>query len=200
MYVPVASFGTVVLSEQPDPFHVKEAAGVSYRVANDKFRGNFKGALVGWKVRETALSGFGHEDAPDIEKERTETALMTPYNESTGPRDAGDGFRWVEHRLLAGRGIIIVPPDGWKPEDDVMRQTTGEITVIATEDFQQVKKHATSDKPGFVLAEPAQGWKNVDTAPTVPLPGLEDASTKTLLIAAGIVVGAVGVGYLVWGR
>jgi hypothetical protein len=177
-----------------DPFHVAELNGVTFRVANDGFRSAFSGALVGWQVRSTQLLGFGHHD-PNVESERTEIVKMTPYVESTGPRDPGNGFRWVDMRRQLGRGIIVIPPLGWTPGDDIMRATKGELVVVATEDFDQVRQHASGDEPGFVLVEPAQGWKNAG----VPTQQQQEPSTSSLLIAAGIAVGVATVAYLVWG-
>lgn len=181
-----------------EPFHSAELDGVAFRVANDGFRSAFSGALVGWQVRSGQLLGFGHDPVESIERDRTEVVMMTPYVESTGPRDPGNGFRWVDNRREIGRGIIIIPPAGWQPEDDVMRATAGEITAIATEDFGQVRQHASEGKPGFVLVEPAEGWQNAGT-PAQPGDG-EAEPTRPLVIAAVLAVGAAVVVYAIWGR
>lgn len=206
MYVPVVSgFGVAPPAE---PFHVNKTGSVSYRVANDQFRSVFKSALVGWKVRSSSVSAYGHgpevsaayghgPEPGDIEKERTETATMTPYTESTGPRDPGDGMRWVEYRRQLGRGIVVVPYESFSPDDDVLRRTTGTIHVFATEDFVAVRDYAAEGKPGFVLIEPAEGWKN--TSGTGPFPG-DGESMKTALVVAGVAVAVVGLGYLFWRR
>jgi hypothetical protein len=178
-----------------EPFHTAELNGVAYRVANDGFRSVFSGALVGWQVRDSQLSGFGHHD-PNIERERTETVRMTPYVESTGPRDPGNGYRWVDMRRQVGRGIIIIPPVGWAPSDDIMRATKGELVAIATEDFTQVRQHAAGDEPGFVLVEPAEGWQTTGKSAA---PAGTEPSSSSLLIAAGIAIGVATVAYIVWG-
>jgi hypothetical protein len=167
-----------------EPFHTAELNGVTYRVANDGFRSAFSGSLVGWQVRSTQLMGFGDDEPSGVETERTEVVKMTPYVESTGPRDPGDGFRWVDTRRQLGRGIVIIPPLGWSPTDDIMRATKGELAAIATEDFAQVPR-LDRDEPGFVLVEPAEGWKNT--------------GKRSLLIAAGVAVGVAAIVYLVWG-
>lgn len=181
-----------------EPFHTAESNGVTYRVANDGFRSIFSGGLVGWQVRSTQLLGLGHTDLnQNAERERTEVVKMTPYVESTGPRDPGNGFRWVDTRRQLGRGVIVIPPIGWSPSDDIMRATKGELVAIATEDFTQVRQHAAGDEPGFVLVEPAEGWENTGE---LVLPAAAGApSTSSLLIAAGVAVGAAAVVYLLWG-
>lgn len=186
----------VSLGATAEPFHTAQAGGVTYNVANDKFRSMFTGGLIGWQVRSSQLLGFGHTD-PKIETERTEVAKMTPYTESTGPRDPGNAFRWVDNRREIGRGVIVIPPAGWDPSKDIMHATGGEITAIATEDFAEVREHAADDKPGFVLVEPAQGWDNVGDAPGAGAGG-DEPSTESLLIAAGVAVGAAVLFYLVW--
>lgn len=185
----------VAVGASPDPFQVTEIDGVTFNVANDKFRSVFTGSLIGWHTRSSQLLGLGHDDV-NIETERTEMVKMTPYVESTGPRDLGDGFRWVDMRRTLGRGVIIIPPAGWTPDRDIMHTTKGEITAIATEDFGQVRKHAAGDvTDGFVLVEPAQGWKNTGGSTG---PGAEPDS-NTLLIAAGVAVGAAVLVYAIWG-
>jgi hypothetical protein len=188
MYVGVAD---VALPEAP--FSEKDLGGVVYRVASDKLRSSFTMGLVGWKVRDTSFAAFGHTDAP-VELEKTESARMTPYNESTGPVDTGDGYRWARDRRDAGRGIVILPPLSWQPSEDILRSTTGEITAVATENFAEVARHATVDKLGFVLVEPAQGWKNVEEVAVHPE---DEQATKVLLVAAGLLL-AVTVGLSWW--
>lgn len=169
------------------PFHVAEVNGVTFRVANDGFRSVFSGALVGWKVRSEPLVGSAR------------VATMTPYVESTGPRDPGDGFRWIDYRRQLGMGVIIIPPAGWKPEDktwDLSHATTGEIEAIATSDFEQVKQHVAGDGSGFVLVEPAEGWKN--TGASAKGSAVQEPSTESLLLAAGVAVGVAVFIYWLW--
>jgi hypothetical protein len=191
MYVP--------LGAAAEPFHTAQAGGVTFNVANDKFRSTFTMSLIGWKVRSSQLLGFGHTD-PKIETERTEAVEMTPYTESIGPDDPGDGFRWVDIRREVGRGVIIIPPAGWDPSKDIMHASGGKITAIATEDFAQVKQHCADGKSSFVLVEPAQGWKNIGAEPGAGA-GVSNGgpSTESLIIAAGVAVGAAVLLYVVWG-
>lgn len=176
----------------PSFLDTKEALGVKYQAANDASRSNIKGAYVGWKVRSTNLL---HHTDEDIERVKTEIAKLTPYVESTGPRDPGDGFRWIDMRATLGRGIIVIPPVGWTPAVDLMRMTTGDSTLIATEDINQVRDNAGPGKPGFVLYEPQAGWKQGEGS-SVDIPELDKAATKTIVLVAGVTVAVVGLGYL----
>lgn len=163
----------------------RHSDGLRYRAAPQSLVLPVKGALVGWKVRSGA-------DADTIDMDVTETAELTPYNESTGPRDPGDGFRWVEKRIVQGRGIVVVPPAGWTPADDLMRMTTGTVSLMATENASDMLAVAGADVPGtgFVLSEPAQGWSAEQ--PPSPGPGAKSASWKWLLPAGALVaVGAL---------
>jgi hypothetical protein len=133
----------------------REGAAGTYRGVSTLFVMPFKAAMVGWKVREGA-------DPNVIDLDATETADLTPYNESTGPRDPGDGFRWIENRWQQGRGILVVPPATWQPGDDIMRATTGNVHLVASEDVRDRDKIASAASPGggFVLYEPRSGeWK-----------------------------------------
>lgn len=138
----------------PPPFIEKSLAGVTYKVASDKERSLFKGNLINWKIRSRRAEGT------------VEVVEMTPYNESTGPRDPGDGFRWADTNATGGKGVIIVPPVGYEPgSDNVMRMTDGYLRGVAGDDFSYVRDLAGGDLPGFVLYEPAEGWQNVGDEP-----------------------------------
>lgn len=164
--------------------HDETLGGVTYRVVGETHRSPTKGGLVNWEVRDYQALGHG-EETPVAEG--TEVARMTPYVESTGPRDPGDGFRWVDNRVTLGRGIIIVPPADWSPDGrggGFMDSTTGELTAISTTDFSQVRQHATTGQRGFVLYPPADGWQNVNGNGTKP----PKPKTTAFLVAAGLIV------------
>lgn len=153
MYV---SLGQAVLALDPgvppnEPwFEERDAGSVHYKAAHPSKQVYLKGAMVGWKIRAGEMAG------------PTEIVTLTPYNESTGPRDPGDGFRWIEERVIGGRGIIMIPPPEWSPGagTDLMRMTTGSTTLYATEDRKELADHAAPGAGGFVLYEPKAGWSS----------------------------------------
>lgn len=181
-------------SETP-AFQEKELNGHKYRLALG-VKQRFKLGLAHWHPRKTELlpMALGHEIDPNdpIKNpvlDKTEKIEATPYLESTGARDTGKAFLWTEYRMNAGRGIIAIPYQGWKPEDDLITHDTGTITLIATEDFQQVLNHPE----GFVLAEPSDGWKNVHGS---DLPS-DEKINHYLAVGVGL---AVIVGAVLWSK
>lgn len=171
-------------------FKEREAAGVRYRGVQPLIVMPFKSAMVGWKVRSGA--------EPDvIDLDVTESAELTPYNESTGPRDPGDGFRWVDQRWQQGRGILVVPPANWQPGDDIMRATAGNVTLIASEDAAELARVASTSAPGrgFVLYEPRNGWQG-----RAITPGGGPAAKKlpSWVVPVGAGVAAITIGAVAW--
>lgn len=183
------------------PFQEKELNGHRYRVALG-VKQKFKLGLAHWHPRKTELLplALGHEVDPNdpIKNpvlDHTEVIEATPYLESEGARDTGKAFLWAEYRINAGRGIVAVPYEGWSVDDNLLQQDTGTIKLIATEDFQ----HVLDNPGGFVLVEPAEGWKNV---PDSIIPSLDDLdSQKKTILAIGLGVALVaGATYLLRGR
>lgn len=157
------------------PFITKELEGATFRIANDVLRSTFIVALMGWKVRESAV----HEG--------TETVHMTP----AGFGGVGDGHSWVDHHRRAGKGVIVTPPADWIPLSPLL---AGDINAIATDDFRNVRRMVASAR-GFVLAEPAEGWERVsDVAAGAPLP----PTTEDNLSAPTMLALAVGLGLALW--
>lgn len=169
-------------------------AGLTYRAVAPGKEYVLAGAMVGWKVREGA-----DPDAVDVSVR--ETARLTPYTEATGPRDPGDGYRWILQREALGRGVIMIPPAGYRPGDDIMRATNGEIQLVATEDAADLAL-ARPDAGGFVVYEPAGGWKGAAPGPgPEPGPGPADKSDwKKPAAYAAVAVVAVGGAYLLLRR
>lgn len=156
MYVGMGQ-ARVAQAVNPDEFFEQRTApnGTRYKAARPHMTTYLKGAMVGWQVRQSSTDG------------RSDLATLTPYNESTGPRDPGDGFRWIEERWLLGRGIIMIPPAEWVPGGgtDLMRMTTGTTKLIATESLGELDEHAAIGKDGFVLYDPKVGWTVAGTKP-----------------------------------
>lgn len=157
MYVGMGQ-ARVAAAVNPDFFEERTAPnGTPYKAARPHMTTYLKSAMVGWQVRQASTAGG------------SDLATLTPYNESTGPRDPGDGFRWIEERWLRGRGIIMIPPVEWVPGGavDLMRMTTGTTKLIATESLGELEAHAAVGKDGFVLYDPKNGW--AVAAPGAPI-------------------------------
>ena len=137
-----------------------------------------------------------HEDkdrAPEeIARRVIEGVVAITFTEAAAAemaRKIGEAFAALTHGL---------EPVGWKPEGeawDISHATTGEITAIATEDFEQVKQHASGQKRGFVLVEPSEGWENTGASASS---GPREPSTSSLLVAAGVTVGVAVFVYWLW--
>lgn len=170
----------------PAFYEERQAAGVRYRAARPELVMPMKAAMVGWHVREGA-------DPDIIDTTVTETALLTPYNESTGPRDPGNGFRWVDKRWETGRGIVMIPPATWQPGDDLMRATSGEVRLIATENAAEMAQVAGMDAPGtaFVLYDPKSGWGGGHEQPDGPAPSGK-LPKWVVPVGAGLAVVTIG--------
>lgn len=183
--------------ERPSFYDERDAAGIRYRAAFPQYVMPIKAAMVGWEVRSGA-------DPDVVDMDIVETADLTPYNESTGPRDPGNGFRWIENRWLQGRGVIVIPPADWRPgmdpfQDaaDLMRATTGNVRVIATERAADLMQFAATSSPGsgFVLYDPRNGWEGAATDPS----GNGTASkwpSWAVPVLGGVVVLGIGVGFM----
>ncbi len=169
-------------------FEQAEASGVPYRRLAQPSVLPVKGAMVGWKVR----SGPSGHDPIDFSV--TEVAELTPYVEATGPTDPGDGFRWIEKRIVSGRGVIMVPPVGWQPTDDLMRQTTGAVRLVASERAEDLAQHAHIDSSGFVIVDPQGGWK----APASSIVTPEKKALPKWVLPVGIGVAALTIGAIAY--
>ena len=157
-------------------FESRSASGVSYEAVVPSRASEFKSGLIGWQVRsEKQVNG-------------SSAATMTPYLESTGPRDPGDGFRWVDTRL-GKSGIIIVPPSGYVAGEDIMRSTAGELVAIATSSAGLLARFAgpQASPRGFVLYEPSDGWQQA-----AGKPGTSGIVLPVLLVGGMVALVAVG--------
>lgn len=179
--------GAMTPRHQAVVFDERQHDGVSYQALPAVLVSPFKSALVGWKVRSQS-SGEG-----------SEIATMTPYTESTGPRDPGDGFRWVDTNATMGNGVLIIAPAGFKPGDDIMRATSGTLTAVATTSAAELSRVCgpAASPRGFVLYEPKQGWGS-------PAPGAQPPSAGGwggYLAAGAAALAVAGVAaWLLWPR
>lgn len=186
-YVQLGQGSSPSRSTTPLPSQALEqrtSGGVSYLALPDLYVSPLKSMLIGWQVRASK------------KEPAFELAQMTPYVEFTGPRDPGDGFRWVDERRTLGYGIIIVPPAGYSPGQDIMRATTGELKAVASSSLAALSAFAAAgaSPQGFVLYEPKSGWaaNGQPSGAAVPPRG------KTAAIVVAAAGAALVLGYAIW--
>lgn len=170
-------------------------AGQQYRALTARYMTAIQVALVAWQLVPAPPAAVGHHPEKPLPA-GTEVVSLVPHV-VTGPKDTGDAGRWVRSRQEAGKGILLLPPAGWKPSGN-MQDIAGEsMTAIATDDFSQVLAHAIPSRPGFVVYEPQGGWKGGSVAPPVaPRKPAKPAAAGRPLVYAGVAAAALGLWWL----
>lgn len=156
-----------------EAFETRTHSGVAYVAVKDAATQNHAhGSLVGWK---------------SIARDER-SAEAEPY-QGTGPTDlTADMYRIVKEWRNAGYGVAVQPPPAWQPGMDLMRWYEvgdgGHLSAYAVDRVDVAELVAAPGAGGFVLYEPAAGWKSGPA----PSAGSGSLATAALALLGGYAV------------
>lgn len=128
---------------------VRDYGGFRYRApASDSWRSALESGLIAF--------------VPTKEEQTPGGPLVHGGPHSLGPRQMlGKTLStWATKRQAEGYGLVVIPPSGWQPGQSLMH-AAGTIRVLATKQLPAAMAIAGVDTSGdgFVLTEPAGGWR-----------------------------------------